>query len=397
MPSRLFQNIGPGVITAALVFGPGSLTVNTKLGAEFGYNLLWVIAFSIIFMISFTRLSAVIGCNSEWSIMQIINRRYGRTLATLLGLGIFAISASFQAGNAIGAGIAFNHIFGGDQSLWIIMISVVAIALVFSPSFYRILERVMLAMVLLMLLAFVLTFIMSRPSISDVFTGLAPKIPQESSLLIVALVASSFSIVGAFYQSYLVQAKGWKHDNTGRAKQESLAGILILGLLSSVVMMSAASILHPQNLPVNHASDLGLALTPLFGPVTTYIFMAGLFAASFTSLLGNATIGGTILSDSLGWGHELRSNLVKKMIVAVVVTGSLVAIVFGRLPLQLIVFAQAITILVAPTAAIALLLIANSREVMGSAAYKGTQNLLPSLGLITLLLLALFHLTHFIQ
>ena len=51
------QRLGPGIITAALVFGPGSLTLNTKLGAGFGYSLFWVIILAMVFMEAYTRMS----------------------------------------------------------------------------------------------------------------------------------------------------------------------------------------------------------------------------------------------------------------------------------------------------------------------------------------------------
>ena len=51
LPERI-QQLGPGLITAALIFGPGSLTVGTKLGAGFGYKLLWVIPILIVLMVA---------------------------------------------------------------------------------------------------------------------------------------------------------------------------------------------------------------------------------------------------------------------------------------------------------------------------------------------------------
>lgn len=392
----IFQKIGPGLITAALVFGPGSLTVNTKLGASFGYNLIWVIVISIIFMISYTTLSGTIGCLTNKSLMQTISELYGKYTAFFLGLGIFFIGSSFQAGNSIGAGVAFYEIFGVSQAFWIAFISLVAIILVYVRSFYKVLEMVMSILVLLMLVCFLITLILSRPDPSKILSGFTFQVPAGSEILVVALVASSFSIVGAFYQSYLVQAKGWKAGEIKLSSAESMRGILVLGFLSTMVMMCAASILHDQNIQVNHAADLGIALEPLFGETTKVLFMTGLFAASFTSLLGNATIGGTILGDAFGFGHDYQSKKVKAMIVLVIIFGSTIAIAFGKLPLQLIIFAQAITILVAPAAAFVLLRLSFRREIMQDRTYSVVRSILPLGGFFLLLILAIFHLQRLI-
>jgi Mn2+/Fe2+ NRAMP family transporter len=396
LKKNILFKIGPGLITAALVFGPGSLTVNTKLGASYAYSLLWVILLSIIFMMSFTRLSSAIGCSTQQSIMQLIASRYGRWMAFFLGIGIFCISSSFQAGNSIGAGVSFYEVFGFSHTFWIVLISILAIALVYTRSFYKVLEIVMSILVILMLTCFIITFVLSKPSFSGIIKGFIPAIPEGSELLLVALVASSFSIVGAIYQSYLVQAKGWKKEDLQDANTESIRGILILGFLSAIVMMCAASILHHQQIEVKNAADLGLALEPLFGRATTVMFMVGLFAASFSSLLGNATIGGTILGDAFGFGHDLQSPKVKMMVVLVIIFGSGIAIVFGKLPLQLIVFAQAITIVIAPAAALSLILLANRKDVMGESVLTLRGNILPAAGFILLLILALFHLNRLI-
>jgi manganese transport protein len=393
---NILTKIGPGLITAALVFGPGSLTVNTKLGASYGYSVLWVIVVAILFMISFTNLSGTVGCLTNESLMEQIARIYGRWSAFLLGIGIFFIGSSFQAGNAIGAGVAFYEMFGVSQSFWIAFISVIAMMLVYARSFYKVLEMVMSFLVLMMLICFFITLILSKPSFQGILTGFRFGIPQGSELLVVALVASSFSIVGAFYQSYLVQAKGWKENDVKTSSNEGIRGIVILGLLSSMVMLCAASILHQQQIEVNHAADLGLALEPLFGETTKVLFMTGLFAASFTSLLGNATIGGTILGDAFGFGHQVKSGKVKAMIILVIILGSAIAIIFGRLPLQLIVFAQAITVIVAPAAALFMLLLANRTDVMKEKVYGWRQNMMPMTGFLLLTGLALLQLKRLI-
>lgn len=384
------------MITAALVFGPGSLTVNTKLGASFGYMLLWVIVLSIIFMVSFTRMSSAIGCSTSDSLMQIIARRYGRWVAFFLGIGIFLISSSFQAGNSIGAGVAFYEMLGLSKAIWIVIISILAIIIIFARSFYKVLEVTMGILVLLMLASFLITLILSKPDLAQMISGLTPAIPGGSELLMVALVASSFSIVGAFYQSYLVQAKGWSTDDLSVANAESIRSIGLLGFLSALVMICAASVLHHQQVDVRSAADLGLALEPLFGGFTSSLFMIGLFAASFSSLLGNATIGGSILADAFGMGHDLQTTKVKMMMVAVIIFGSSIAIIFGALPLQLIVFAQAITIIIAPAAAFFLILLANQRDVMKERVFTLRKNILPIGGFLLLLVLAIFHLQRLI-
>lgn len=385
---KWLRSLGPGIITAALVFGPGSLTLTSKLGSLYGYDLLWVLVVSTLLMMSFTSMGARIGLATNRSLLQTFKAKWGSWASILAGLGIFFVCASFQAGNSIGAGLSFAETFNSDSGPWIVTISLLAIALLFFKSFYRALEKVMMIMVGLMMVSFIVTLAVAQPNLAEVVAGLKPEVPSGSLLLIIAMVASSFSIAGAFYQSYLVQAKGWQRTEVADVKRESYTGILVLGLISSMVLLSAGSILQPQGINVNAATDMGKALEPLYGNWATGIFMLGLFGASFSSLIGNATIGGTLFADALSLGSDLNSKAVKSLIMLVIIIGAAVAIAFGKLPLELIVFAQGVTVFAVPFIGIGLYLVANDKEIMGELVNRTPAKIAGVVGLLVLVFLA---------
>src|SRR5699024_10852346 len=103
---------------------------------------------------------------------------------------------------------------------------------------YKTLEKVMLSLVLMMLFCFVTTVAVIRPSLSDILSGVKPVVPEGSVGLIVAFIASCFSLVGAFYQAYLVQEKRKTKtadlDSSKYAQLSSTVGILLLGVISMV-------------------------------------------------------------------------------------------------------------------------------------------------------------------
>ncbi len=384
------QKLGPGFITAALVFGPGSLTINTKLGASYGYNLLWVIVLAIVLMMAFTTMSIKIGLFGNQSFIERVRTELGKPLAIIVGLGVFLVTASFQAGNTVGVGVAFSEIFNSSLNLWVSLFSIGAILLLFFRSFYKILEKLMITLVVLMLISFLLTIVMSVPDIGSVAKGLIPRIPKGSEYLIITLTASSFSIVGAFYQSYLVREKGWTKENVKDGIEESRAGIIILGLLSTMVMVAAAAVLKGNSVEVKSAADLGMALEPLFGSFTSKVFMVGFFAASFSSMIGNATIGGVILSDTFFHKYDLSSANARSMIAVVIIIGAIVAMIFGSLPLELIIFAQGITIMIVPVTAIIILLFANSTKAPEELRNNRYLNTIGVAGILILLIMSVF-------
>ncbi|WP_425234550.1 Nramp family divalent metal transporter [Ulvibacterium sp.] len=380
--------IGPGFITAALVLGPGSLAVASKIGANYEFRLLWIVPICVLFMAAFTMVSTRIGLSSKLTLIQLIRKKYGNTVCIVIGVGLFVVAASFQAGNSIGAGMVFGEMFHSSSVPWVIFFSVAAIVLLFFKSFFKILERIMIAMVILMLISFVITLIISKPSISLLIEQFDFGLPEGSQFLALALVASSFSVAGAFYQSYLVQEKGWDANKSRSHERESLSGILILGIITATVMLVAGSVLFPQGIRVNSATEMGKTLEPIFGSYASLIFMLGLFAASFSSLIGNATLGGVLLSDALNVGRKLESRNVRYVIMSVIFIGAVVAIIFGSLPIELIVMAQGFTIIVGPLIGLMLYLIARDGAKKNQLKLGFPLQIVLVFGLILLLVLA---------
>ncbi|WP_215223923.1 Nramp family divalent metal transporter [Echinicola shivajiensis] len=385
--------LGPGVITAALVFGPSKMTITSKMGADFSYSLIWTIIVAIFFMMVFTNMSARIGQHNKESLLSLIRIKTGKLGSLFIGGGIFLVATSFQAGNSTGLGIAIGEATSTDAKIWIVLFNILGILLLFFRSFYKMMEKVMLALVILMLLCFTVTAIVVQPSLPNVFSGIKPSIPDESEGLIIAFIASCFSLVGAFYQSYLIQEK--RKNQSGLeldakyAQLSSTVGIVILGLMSAVVLICAATVLHPQGIKVNSASEMGLALAPLFGPLASELFFIGLFGASFSSLVGNATLGGSMLGDALGFKNGLDNNNVKICIAAVMVFGAAIAIAFGKLPLELIVLAQSVTIFLVPFIGISIYWVGNSEEIMGAKKNNAFQRVAGLIGIVLVLFLAI--------
>lgn len=387
-----FKAIGPGIITAAIVFGPSKMTITSKLGANYGFAMIWLVVVAIYFMILFTTMAARIGVATNQSLLQTIRVKWGRKASLIVGVGVFLVAASFQSGNSVGVGIALSEPTGIPVVFWILLFNALGIGLLFFRNLYNVLEKLMIILVAMMLFAFLLTALKIQPDLSKIGDGILPSIPSGSEGLVIAFVASCFSLVAAFYQCYLVQERRRQNSGAIVKPNESIAGILILGLLVIIVMVCAGSVLHSKGLEVNSALDMASALEPLFGKYSSVLFLAGLFGASFSSLVGNAAIGGTLLGDALGYGYRLNSKAIKILIALVMIIGAVMAIILGKtLPLKLIVLAQSITIFIVPFIGFALYAIANDEKIMGPLKNNPAQKIMGMLGLALIIFLAVYN------
>lgn len=362
---ELFSSFGPGLITAAMVLGPGTITVCSNAGALTGYNMLWVVVLSSLFMIVLTRTSAKLGCVSNDTLLANIETQYGRILAIVVGVSVCFSCSGFQTGNTMGVGLAMNELFGGSISMWATVFLVVTLIFIWtSNNFYALLEKTMIFLVLIMIIAFVANLFFVDINGRDLFDGFIPSIPSDKALWI-AVASTSFAVAGAAGQAYMVQGKKWTISDLKKGMKDATAGILTLSILSIVLIITAAAILHPQGIVIKNAVDMGAQLEPFLGAMGKWLFLVGLFATSFSSYVSNAVLGGLFMCDALHLGKSINDKAVKIFASGILVFGTIIAYIFDNNPIQLIVFAQSMTILGGPFVAITILFLSNNSKTVG--------------------------------
>lgn len=389
---RVVRGIGPGIIVACVVIGPGSILASSRVGCEFGYQLTWVVLGAGMLMAAAVATTARVGVELSATPCTEIARRLGRPFAALCGASVFGITACFQFSNNQGVLAAIEPLAPlgptGQAALLVGLNGALAGCLFLFKAFYPPLERIMMVLVALMLLGFVANLALARPSPSKLAAGCIPSIPVEMGgrflpyleatpagnstpsgeaasspavvdrwLVVQGLVATTFSIAGAFYQAYLVREKGWGAAQLRQGLVDSAVGSAILVGISATIMATSAAVLAGRVAPheLRSAADVARQLEPLFGSAATWLFCLGVFAGAASSFLVNSVIGGTMLADGLGLDPRLDSPWTKAFTIAVLSLGMFVAIkVQPADRVGLIVFAQALTALGGPALAFAL-------------------------------------------
>ncbi len=404
--SKWYRRVGPGLIIACVVIGPGSITTSSQVGATHGFALTWVVLLAVVFMLTFMQLGARLGALSNQSPLEILADKIGRPLAVLIGIGTFFISASFQFGNNLGVDAAVKELSRdvlspeSRESIlpWldysIVAFNALAIAFLLAfKNLYRALERLMMCFVGLMLLSFALnlSFALANqaPAPAAVLTDAAAAPILDFSLL--GLVGTTFVITAAFYQTYLVQQKGWTRDDMADGMLDARVGSVLMALITLMIMCTAAAVLRGQ--PLKNYTEVASQLAPLFGTWGRPLFCTGLFAAAYSSFLVNSMIGGFILADGLGLGSRPNQPATRALTVAVLLIGMGVALFVIKLgfdPVPAVVAAQAVTVLAAPLTAWALIWLTNRQDIMGQDTNKPVTNLVAWTGFALLLAMAAY-------
>ena len=382
--------MGPAFVVGAWQFGPGNLTTAVQAGSRFDYTLVWVIAVSTILMIFFTDMSVRLGIATPVSLISSIKEHLGKWVGLLAGFGVFGITLMFSVGNAVGSGLGLSLIFGGSPVLWTVVCTIaVGIVLAFK-NVYGIVEKALLVIVVLMGLAFIASTVVAQPDWYRSMAGMVPSLPAGSEILIVALVGTNFSINAAFYTSYgIKEHRRTRADYKDITLVDTIPGIVAPGIMTALVIMVAAAVLGKTGAEAGTINALASIFTPLAGPTGAMLFALGLSGAAFSSMIANATAGGTMLSDAIGRGAKAGSPAARIFTAAILAFGMIITLSFQSSPVGLIVIAQSLTVLIAPLLGVLIVTMANKTALMGDLRNKWWHNLFGAIGLIAIIALSI--------
>lgn len=77
-------------------------------------------------------MAARIGIATDRSLLSVIRQKWRKNVAIAVGVGVFLVCTSFQAGNSAGVGIAVAELTHTPVELWIVILNLLGISLLFS-------------------------------------------------------------------------------------------------------------------------------------------------------------------------------------------------------------------------------------------------------------------------
>ena len=386
---KWFRDIGPGVLIAAAFIGPGTVTLCTIAGASFGYSLIWAIILSIFSTLVLQEMSLRIGLITKMNLAQVIrinikSKFLNRFLLVLIISSILIGNAAYEAGNITGASLGISAILNTQTINYIpIFIGLIAFVILYQGD-YKVLERSLVFLVLIMSISFFITAIITKPDINALVNGvITPKIDSNNLTIIFGLIGTTVVPYNLFLHSSLVSEK-WNSVNKLKvARFESFFSILIGGLVSLSIIITAASV---NNKDVNGVIDLAKGLEPLYGNFAIYFLGIGLFASGITSSITAPLAAAYVAKSCFGWQDSLKNIKFRAIWIIILIIGVLVSMVKIN-PIEIIKFAQFSNSLLLPIIAIILLWLINNKNIISNKYSYRYQNIFGFLIVIISLIL----------
>lgn len=372
MSKGIFKHIGPATLVTAAFIGPGTITVCSVAGIQYGYQLMWAMILSIIATLVIQELAIRISMVTGKGLPQVVKEvtkdknllKWG-----MIGLIFSAVvigNAAYEAGNLTGAIGGIESIMGSKQeSRFLLALIPGGVAFLFLVAgSYKLIERLLIACVVLMSVAFIVSAILSRPSMIDLVKGLfIPRFPDGSIFKILGLIGTTVVPYNIFLHANLVNEKWNGKEELAYAKKDLYISVFLGGIISMCIIVCGASVSQQEGVALDF-NELAMGLEPLLGKYALKFLGLGLLAAGLSSAITAPLAAAYVARDCFDWGKnkkDIRFMAVWCIILAIGVVVSAT----GYRPTEIIQFAQVANGILLPIMVIVLIYLANQSSVMG--------------------------------
>jgi len=380
------QSFGPGFLVTAAFIGPGTITTCSLAGSNFSYALIYILVFAVattIILQEMTgRLSLASGEDLGQSLRHLSENPLWKGLIVLLTLSSITFGcAVYEAGNIIGGSLGLEMVSSISKKIWVVLISIVAI-FILSRRKYHLIERFLVGLVCLMSLSFLTTVVIVKPEVLSLLKGFVPSFPKNSIYLSLGLIGTTVVPYNLFLHSAAVKQKWNSPKNLKDVRKDLFLSIVLGGVISISVVITSAVAFFGHEIDIEKGAQMAQQLRPLFGPMATFLFGLGFFAAGMSSAVTAPYAAAFASSGILGWKDGQNSRGFRAVWLSVILIGLLVSF-FNLSPMSVIVFAQVANGFILPVASVFLLVTLNNRKRMGLYTNNWKQNILG--GLVILL------------
>ncbi|MEX3786365.1 NRAMP family divalent metal transporter [Paraburkholderia sp. BR14374] len=384
------RRLGPGLITGAADDDPSGIGTYSQAGAQFGFNLLWVILITYPLMTAIQLVSAQIGRVTGKGLASNIRAHYPAWLlygavALLVVANVINIAADLSA-----MGAAAGLLLPGPQHLYVVGLGAFSVILqIFVPyeSYARILKWTALS-----LLAYVAVALIVPIPWGEVARAIVlPRISLTSDYLtmIVAVLGTTISPYLFFWQASqeveemrsapqqapLRRAPHQAPAQLRRIRFDTWVGMGVSNFVAFFIMLTAAATLHLHHIEVKTSADAARALEPFAGRFAYVLFALGIIGTGLLALPVLAGSAAYAAAGSFRWRSSLALHLTLARefyaVIALAIVGG-VAITFMHFdPIRALYWSAVINGVTAVPIMVVMMLMARSRRVMGQFAVKG--------------------------
>src|SRR5436305_11265887 len=303
MLRRVWQALGPGLVTGAADDDPSGIATYSQAGAQFGYALTWTMFLTLPFMAAIQIISAWIGWQTRKGLAANLARELPQPLLlSLIALLVVANTINIAADLAA-MGEALKLVIGGPQVFYALVFGGICLVLeVFVP--YHRYAGILKFMAMVLLVYVAAAFSVKVPWGEVARATFIPKVAFDRDLILtlVAVFGTTISPYLFFWQASqeaeesrlshrIRHAKTPKRAHFNHIVTDTWIGMIFSNLVAFFIIIAAAATLHVAGITkVDTAAQAAAALRPIAGNLAFFLFAMGIIG---TGLLAVPVLAGS--------------------------------------------------------------------------------------------------------
>jgi manganese transport protein len=363
---RLLPFLGPAFIACVAYMDPGNFATNIQGGAQFGYQLIFVIVASNLMAMLIQTLSAKLGIASGRNLAQVCSESFRPAGVWGMWFIAEAIAMATDLAEFLGAAVGFELLFHIPLFWGGILTAIVTMLILGLERYgFRPLEAVITALVGVIAVWYVVETILDRPDWGLIayhaqFSG------TESVLLATGILGATVMPHVIFLHSALTQGRIVTRD-PGHLRRlfrfEMIDVVVAMGLAgfinAAMLIMAASTFFGSEASQVGTLEEAHRTLVPLLGPAAGTVFALSLLAAGLSSSTVG-TMAGQVIMQSF-----VRRQVPMWLRRVVTMLPSLVVIAIGLDPTRTLVISQVVLSFGIPFALVPLVMFTSRANIMG--------------------------------
>ena len=391
---KIWQSLGPGLVTGASDDDPSGITTYSQAGATFGLNTLWTTFLSFPLMLSVQEMCGRIGIVQQKGLMSVVLANYPRFLGYALALITIPACVLNIAANLGGMGAVVYMVWPVmDARLWTgIFAILISFLMVILP--YKKLENYLKWLCLVLLVYLIVPFLVQQNWLEIGHSIIFPQIQfnKDYLLMLVAILGTTISPYLFIWQTSMeteeisqkIKENGGEfvhlpsqfqnqtilQKEVKNMRKDNFVGMFFSNLVMFFVILTAGTILHKNGVnQINSVQDAAVALRPIAGENSYFLFAMGVVGTGFLAIPVLAGACAYIVSDLTGFFGSMDAKFLEAKSFYVTIIGSILVgfalTLFGMDPVQMLIWTAVIYGMVSPILIAFLLHICNNSTIMG--------------------------------
>jgi NRAMP (natural resistance-associated macrophage protein)-like metal ion transporter len=377
--------LGPGLVTGASDDDPSGIATYSQAGAQFGFGLLWMAAFTFPLMLAVQEMCARIGLVTGRGLASNIRTHFSRKI--LYGSTLFLFAANtVNIGADIGAMASAAQLIRPQLNFAPLVVGLTLFIMLMQIFTSYVRYAKYLKWLSIILLAYILSAILAHPDWSTILRhSIVPHLSfsKEQILIICAVLGTTITPFCFFWQTSqeveeeiavgqttIKQRAGSDPVAVKRMRIDIWSGMLFSNIVMYFIIAACASVLFKHGITnIGTAAQAADALRPFAGNASYWLFSVGIFGMGLLAIPVMAGSSAYAVSESLGRRQGLNDKLKQGYtFYGVIIISMLISLginFLGINPIKALIYAAVLNGIVAPVIIVLIVLIAKNQHIMG--------------------------------